>query len=97
MCLSGVFLPWFCSGRVELYLGNISYLGRLNCRSTEETAAGGQGLVTAMVTLASGSGPAQMHVSGIQKASVESVALLDYFFLGVKLSCSNIVPTTTSC
>lgn len=58
MCLSGVFLPWFCSGRVELYLGNISYLGRLNCRSTEETAAGGQGLVTAMVTLASGSGPA---------------------------------------
>lgn len=82
MCLSGVFFPWFCRGRVELYLGNISYLGRLNCRSAEEAAAAGQGLVTAMVTLASGSGPAQqMHVSGIQKASVESVGLLDFFLL----------------
>lgn len=26
----------------------------------------------------------QMHVSGIQKASVESVALLDYFFFRAK-------------
>ena len=60
-----------------MYLGNVSYLGRLNRRGAEEAAAASQGLVTATVTLAAGSGPARMHVSGIQKASIESVGLLD--------------------
>lgn len=79
--MSGVFLPWLCRGRVELYLGNISYPGRLNCRGAEEAAAAGQGLATATVTVASGSGPAQMHIGGIKKASVESVGLRDNLFV----------------
>lgn len=62
----------------------------------------------ATVTPAFGSGPAQIHVGGFQKASVQSVGLLDcfcglvrlfffFFFLVLKLICSNSVATTRSC
>lgn len=77
--VGGVFLPWLCRGHGELCLGSISYPGRRSCGGAEGAVAAGQGLGTAMVSLASGSGPAQMHGGGTQKASIESVGLFNFF------------------
>lgn len=52
---------------------------RPKCSGAEEAVATSQELVMATVTPAFGSGPAQIHVGGFQKASVQSVGLLDCF------------------